>query len=213
MLGKMWDVIEEYAENNTTPVPELFERLREETFRDMAAPQMQVGAVEGTFLKLLVQMSGAKRALEIGMFTGYSGLMIASGLPDDGTLITCDVNPDAESVAQRYFAESPHGRKITIRMGPAIETIESLEGPFDFVFLDADKENYIRYWEAVMPKLRAGGIIVADNVLWSGRVVLNNPTDSTKAIVAFNEHVSRDDRVEQVMLTVRDGMTIARKKK
>lgn len=209
MLGKFWDVIEDYVHANTTPVLEIFERLREETQRTMESPQMQVGAVEGTLLRLLVKLSGAKRALEIGMFTGYSGLMIASGLPDDGTLITCDVNPKAEDMARRYFAESPYGRKITIRMGPALDTIETIDGPLDFVFIDADKENYVRYWDAVVPKVRPGGLIVADNVLWSGRVVLANPAESTRAIQAFNERVRADDRVEQVMLTVRDGMTIA----
>lgn len=209
MLGKFWDVIEDYVHANTTPVLEIFERLREETQRTMESPQMQVGAVEGTLLRLLVKLSGAKRALEIGMFTGYSGLMIASGLPDDGTLITCDVNPKAEEMARRYFAESPYGRKITIRMGPALDTIETIDGPLDFVFIDADKENYVRYWDAVVPKVRPGGLIVADNVLWSGRVVLANPAESTRAIQAFNERVRADDRVEQVMLTVRDGMTIA----
>lgn len=212
MLGKLWDVIEDYALENTSPVPENFDRLRDETLRTMEAPQMQVGAVEGTLLRLLVKLSGAKSALEIGMFTGYSGLMIASALPDDGTLVTCDINPKAEEVARRYFTESPHGQKISIRMGPALDTIASLPGPFDFVFIDADKENYVRYWDAVVPKVRPGGLIVADNVLWSGRVVLANPAESTRAIQAFNEHVRNDDRVEQVMLTVRDGMTLALRK-
>lgn len=212
MLGKLWDVIEDYALENTSPVSENFDRLRDETLRTMEAPQMQVGAVEGTLLRLLVKLSGAKSALEIGMFTGYSGLMIASALPDDGTLVTCDINPKAEEVARRYFTESPHGQKISIRMGPALDTIASLPGPFDFVFIDADKENYVRYWDAVVPKVRPGGLIVADNVLWSGRVVLANPAESTRAIQAFNEHVRNDDRVEQVMLTVRDGMTLALRK-
>lgn len=203
--------IEKYAEAHAEPLDPLFDALREETFRTMADPQMQVGRVEGTFLKLLVRMSGARRALEIGMFTGYSGLMIASGLPDDGTLTTCDVNPKAEEVARRYFARSPHGRKITIRMGPALETIRTLSPPIDFVFLDADKGTYSNYYEAVLPLMPPGGLLVADNVLWSGRV-LDPKEDSDKAIVAFNDRVARDSRVEKVLLTVRDGMTIARKK-
>lgn len=212
MLGRMWEAIENYAEENTTPPPALLERLREETYEKMSAPGMQVGAVEGRLLRLLVQLSGARRALEIGMFTGYSGLMIASGLPDDGELISCDVNPEAEAMARRYFEQSPDGKKINVRMGPALDTIESLEGELDFVFIDADKENYINYWEAVLPKVRQGGLIVADNVLWSGRVILDNPVESTVAIQAFNRHVAGDDRVEQVMLTVRDGVTLARRK-
>jgi caffeoyl-CoA O-methyltransferase len=203
--------IEKYAEAATDPVDPLLDELREETFRAMADPQMQVGRVEGTFLKLLVRMSGARRALEIGMFTGYSGLMIASGLPEDGALTTCDVDPKAEAVARRYFARSPHGKKITIRIGPALETIRTLSPPIDFVFLDADKVNYSNYYEAVLPLMPSGGLLVADNVLWSGKV-LHPKDESDRAIVAFNERVANDPRVEKVLLTVRDGMTIARKK-
>lgn len=203
--------IERYAEAHTDPVDALLEELREETYRSMESPGMQVGRVEGTFLKLLVRLSGAHRALEIGMFTGYSGLKIAEGLPDDGTLTTCDVNPKAEEMARRYFARSPHGRKITIRMGPALETIATLPPPVDFIFIDADKENYLSYYEAVLPLMPSGGLLVADNVLWSGKV-LDPKEKSDQAIVAFNDAVSRDTRVEKVMLTVRDGMTLARKR-
>jgi caffeoyl-CoA O-methyltransferase len=203
--------IERYAEAHTDPLEPLLEELRDETYRVMSDPQMQVGRVEGTFLKLLVRLSGARRALEIGMFTGYSGLMIASGLPEDGSLVTCDVNPEAEAVARRYFARSPHGRKITIRMGPALETIRSLSAPIDFVFLDADKANYSNYYEAVLPLMPSGGLLVADNVLWSGKV-LDPKEASDLAIVDFNERVARDPRVEKVMLTVRDGMTLARQR-
>jgi caffeoyl-CoA O-methyltransferase len=203
--------IEQYAHDHTKPESELFRRLREETFREMQYPQMQVGRLEGQFLKLLVRLTGARRVLEIGMFTGYSALMMAEGLPDDGQLITCDVNPQAEAIARRYFAESNHGHKIEIRMGPALETIKSLTEPLDFVFIDADKTNYLNYYEAVMPLVRAGGLIVADNVLWSGRVL--NPEDAdTRAIVAFDERVQQDPRVENVCLTVRDGMMLAWKR-
>ena len=176
-----------------------------------AGQGLQVGRVEGTFLKLLVRLSGARRALEIGMFTGYSGLMIAAGLPDDGELITCDVDPKVEAIARRYFARSPHGRKIAIRMGPALETIRTLSPSIDFVFLDADKENYPNYYEAVFPLLSPGALIVADNVLWSGKV-LDPQEESDRAIAAFNERVTADSRVEKVLLTVRDGMVLARKK-
>jgi len=203
--------IERWAQSHTEPVDPLFEELRDETQRTMDQPQMQVGRVEGTFLKMLVSLSGARRALEIGMFTGYSGLMIAAGLPDDGELVTCDVDPKAEAVARRYFARSPHGRKIRIRMGPALETIRALSGPLDFVFIDADKANYSNYYEAVLPLLRAGGLIVADNVLWSGKV-LDPKEPSDHAIVAFDDLVARDPRVEKVLLTVRDGMLLARKR-
>ncbi|MEP6769591.1 MAG: class I SAM-dependent methyltransferase [Acidobacteriota bacterium] len=211
MANLIPEAIDQYAEAHTEAVDPLFDELREETYRSMASPGMQVGRVEGMFLKSLVALSRARRALEIGMFTGYSGLMIAAGLPEGGELITCDVDPKAEAIARRYFDRSPHGSKIRIRMGPALGTLASLEPPFDFVFIDADKENYSRYYEAVLPLLPPGGLIVADNVLWSGKVLdPKEPTD--RAIVAFNELVSSDPRVEKVMLTVRDGMFLIRKK-
>jgi len=203
--------IEEYASEHTDPPDEIFEKLREETYSKMSLPQMQVGRIEGTFLKLLVRLCRAKRVLEIGMFTGYSGLMMAEGLPDDGELITCDVDPKAEAMAKRYFAQSPHGNKIHIRMGPALETIKTLKGPIDMVFLDADKENYPKYYDAVLPILRKGGLLVADNVLWSGRV-LDPKEETDRAIVEFNNKVAKDTRVEKVVLTVRDGMMLAIKK-
>jgi caffeoyl-CoA O-methyltransferase len=203
--------LERYAEAHTEPVDPLLEELREETYRSVKDPGMQVGRVEGTFLKLLVRLSGARRALEIGMFTGYSGLMIAEGLREDGTLVTCDVDPKAEAVARRYFERSPHGRKITIRMGPALETIPTLSPPIDFVFLDADKQNYTNYYEAVLPLMPSGGLLVADNTLWSGRV-LRPKEENGRAIAAFNARVFHDPRVEKVLLTVRDGMLLVRKR-
>jgi caffeoyl-CoA O-methyltransferase len=203
--------VEQYAHDHTKPESELFRRLREETFREMQYPQMQVGRLEGQFLKMLVRLVGARHVLEIGMFTGYSALMMAEGLPGDGHLITCDVNPQAEAIARRYFAESKHGHKIEVRMGPALETIKTLTEPLDLVFIDADKTNYPNYYEAVMPLVRAGGLIVADNVLWSGRVLQPEDAD-TRAIVAFNERVQQDPRVDNVCLTVRDGMMLAWKR-
>ena len=211
MIRLVPEEIERYAEAHTEPVEPLFDELREETFRSMKDPQMQVGRIEGTFLKLLVRLSGARRALEIGMFTGYSGLMIASGLPEDGALTTCDIDPKAEAVARRFFARSPHGHKITVRMGPALDTIATLAPPIDFVFVDADKANYSRYYDAVLPLMPSGGLLVADNVLWSGKV-LDPKEDSDRAIAAFNERVLGDPRVEKVLLTVRDGMTLVRKR-
>jgi caffeoyl-CoA O-methyltransferase len=203
--------LEKYAEAHTDPPDPLLDELRAETFASVADPQMQVGRVEGTFLRMLVGLSRARRALEIGMYTGYSGLMIAAALPEDGELVTCDVNPKVEEVARRYFARSSHGRKITIRMGPALDTIATLSPPFDFVFLDADKENYPRYYEAVLPLLAPGGLLVADNVLWSGRV-LDPKEPSDLAIAAFNARVTGDSRVEKVLLTVRDGILLVRKR-
>jgi len=205
------EAVEQFAHDHTKPESDLYLRLRDETYATMRSPQMQVGRIEGRFLKMLVRLTGARRILEIGMFTGYSALMMAEGLPEDGHLITCDVDPKAEAIAQRYFNESPDGHKIEIRMGPALETIRSVSGPIDMVFIDADKTNYSNYYEAVMPLVSPGGLIVADNVLWSGRV-LNPQSDDDHAIVAFDKLVQSDPRVENVCLTVRDGMMLAWKR-
>ena len=204
--------VEEYAAEHTTELLDLFERLAEETREKTTAPQMMVGRIEGGFLAALVGLTGAKRILELGTFTGYSSISMATALPDDGRIITCDVDPDATSIARRYMDESGHGDKIEIRLGPALETIESLDGPFDLVFIDADKPNYQNYYEAVLPKVADDGLLIADNVLWSGRVVEADGDESTQAIKSFNEHVKNDDRVVSVMLTVRDGMTLVRKR-
>jgi caffeoyl-CoA O-methyltransferase len=204
--------VEAYAVEHTTVLLDLFERLEAETREKTTAPQMMVGRLEGGFLAALVQLTGAKRILELGTFTGYSSISMATALPDDGRIITCDVDPDATSIARRYMDESGHGHKIEIRLGPALETIETLDGPFDLVFIDADKPNYENYYEAVLPKLADDGLLIADNVLWSGRVVEPDGDESTQAIKAFNEHVRNDQRVTAVMLTVRDGMTLVRRR-
>jgi caffeoyl-CoA O-methyltransferase len=204
--------IEDYAEEHTTPDGELFERLAEETRAKTTAPQMMVGRIEGQFLATLVSVKGARRVLEIGTFTGYSAISMASALPPDGRLITCDVDPETTAIARRYMDESGHGDKIETRLGPALETLETLEGPFDIVFIDADKQNYRNYYEAALPLLADDGLLIADNVLWSGRVVEDDGDESTQAIKDFNEHVRADGRVVSVMLTVRDGMTLVRKR-
>ncbi len=204
--------IEQFAHDHTEPETDLYARLREETYRAMNSPQMQVGLVEGRFLQMLVRLTGARNILEIGMFTGYSTLMMAEALPKDGRLVTCEINPEAEAIARRYFAESLHGDKITIRMGPALETLKTLCGPLDLVFIDADKVNYSNYYEACLPLVKPGGLIVGDNVLWSGKVI-DPQDDDTRAIVAFNRLVQADPQVENVCLTVRDGMMLAWKRK
>ena len=204
--------VERYAGEHTTPLGELFERLAEETRAKTSAPQMMVGRIEGQFLATLVRLSGARRILEFGTFTGYSSISMASALPPDGQIITCDVDPEATAIARRYMDESGYGDKVEIRLGPALETVETLEGPFDLVFIDADKPNYRAYYEAALPLLAEDGLIIADNVLWSGRVVEADGDESTGAIKEFNEHVRADSRVVSVMLTVRDGMTLVQKR-
>ena len=203
--------IEQYAEEHTTSPPELLTRLADETRATMSSPQMLTGTVEGRFLELLVHASGATRILELGTFTGYSALSMAAALPEDGRIDTLDIEPKHAEVAQRYFDESPHGGKITIHLGPALETIERLEGEFDLVFIDADKENYESYYEAVLPRLSARGLIAIDNTLWSGRV-LQPEDETTKLIAALNDKIAADDRVVAVQLTVRDGITLIRRR-
>ena len=202
--------IEQYAAKHTTPVPPLLQELTDETYRTMEVPAMLSGQLEGTLLQYLIWLSGAKRVLELGMFTGFSALMMAGALPPDGKVITCDINPKAKEFASRYFKRSPHGHKIEIKLGPALETLKTLQGPFDLVFIDADKPNYLNYYERALELLSPKGLIAVDNVLWSGRVL--NPTEeSGKAIAAFNDHVARDKRVQVVMLTIRDGLSLIRK--
>src|SRR5262245_20954475 len=203
--------LERYAEEHSSDVPELLQRLERETLASMKSPQMLSGRTEGQLLRLLIRMTGASRVLEVGTFTGYSALMMASALPADSELITLEVDPKAEAVARRYFAESEHGRKIRLLMGPALESIGSLSGPFDFAFVDADKQNYPRYYDRILPLLRPGGILAVDNVLWSGKV-LDPGDEETRAIHELNEKARNDPRVEHVLLTIRDGVLLARKR-
>ena len=203
--------IEEYAEAHTTPAPELLRRLAAETRATMSAPQMLTGLTEGRFLELLVYAVGARRVLEIGTFTGYSALSMAAALPEGGRIDTCDNEPAHIEVAQRYISQSPHADKITIHLGPAVETIAALDGEFDFVFIDADKVNYDIYYETVLPRLSDRGLIAIDNTLWSGRV-LDPQDEDSKAIAALNDKLAADERVVCVQLTIRDGVTLVRRR-
>lgn len=203
--------LDDYCKAHSTPASALLNELEAHTRTHCQLPQMLTGPLEAAFLQLLVRLTHAKRVLEIGMFTGYSALAMAEALPDDGTIITCDVNEQTSKIAQSFFQRSPHGRKITVKLAPALQTVQTLVAPFDFVFLDADKENYLAYFEACLPLLKPGGLLVADNVLWSGRVL--NPNEVTdKAIVEFNARVKTDPRVEAVMVPIRDGVFLIRKR-
>jgi predicted O-methyltransferase YrrM len=204
--------IEKYTQAHSTPPEELLQRLYAETHEKLRAPQMLTGAVEGRFLEMLVWVSKARRVLEIGTYSGYSSISMAAGLPPDGHIDTCEVEEKHAAVARRYIEEAGYTNRITVHVGPALETLQGLPGPFDFVFIDADKVNYVNYYEDVLPKLAERGLIAADNTLWSGRV-LDDSDDSegTRAITAFNEHVCADSRVVSVQLTVRDGVTLIRR--
>jgi caffeoyl-CoA O-methyltransferase len=198
--------IEEYVERFTTPHEALLAELSEETARELGSTQMLTGPVAGRFLETLVWISQPKRVVEIGTFSGHSALSMAAALPEGGRIDACEIDPERAAFAQRYFDRSPHGSKITLHVGPALETLEQLEGTFDFVFIDADKDGYVDYYEAVLPRLAERGLIVADNTLWSGGVV-----DEPSPIATFNEHVASDARSVQVILSVRDGMTLIRR--
>ncbi|MBW3582248.1 MAG: class I SAM-dependent methyltransferase [Euryarchaeota archaeon] len=211
MLTLVPETVEQYARRHSTPMGPVFEALEATTKERTDVPQMQVGPLEGAFLRLLVGAIGAKRVLEVGTFTGYSALAMAEALPEDGEVVTLDVDADAVAIAQEHWSRSPHGKKIVSVIGDARETIIGQKGPFDLVFIDADKESYLVYYEAALARLRPGGLIIVDNTLWGGAVLEPKET-SDLAIVAFNEHVRADDRVENVLLTVRDGMMLVRKR-
>jgi caffeoyl-CoA O-methyltransferase len=204
--------IERYAEEHTTPHRELLQRLAAETEATLERPQMLTGTIEGRFLEFIVFMTGARRILELGAYSGYSAISMAAALPPGGRIDTCEVEEKHAEVARRYIEEAGYTDRVTVHLGPALETIERLEADFDFVFIDADKENYVNYYEAVLPRLSERGLIAADNTLWSGRVVDQSEQDeSAQAIRAFNDHVRDDGRVVAVMLTVRDGVTLIRR--
>jgi caffeoyl-CoA O-methyltransferase len=203
--------IEEYAEAHSTPAAPYLAAVADETRARFEDAEMLVGTLEGRFLELLVYLGRARTVLELGTFTGYSALSMASALPADGHIITCEVDQEHAATAQRHFDSSPFGDRIDLRVGPARDTIGTLSGPFDLVFIDADKESYVDYYEAALPLLSERGLIAADNTLWSGEVLGDGGSDSAVAMRAFNEHVRRDTRVVCVLLTVRDGVTLIRK--
>lgn len=205
------EAIDHYATEHSAPESPLFQKLVKETYDHVPEPGMQVGRLEGGFLRLLVRLTNAKRVLEIGTFTGYSTLAMAEGLAEGGELIALDCDPVNTKIAQKYWDQHPAGSKIKLKIAPALDSLKALKGPFDLVFIDADKENYTNYWEACLPLVRKGGLLVVDNTLWGARVL--NPKESDdKAIVSFNARVAKDPRVEAVLLTVRDGVTVAWKR-
>ena len=199
--------VEAYATAHSMAESDICRRLREETYRTMDFPQMVVGPLEGAFLKVMVMSVGAKRILEIGTFTGYSALCFAESLPDEGEVITCDIDPESTALAKKYWAESPHGSKIQLRVAPALETLAELTGQFDLIFIDADKANYVKYFQRALDLIAPHGVILVDNVLWSGDVLKSPPPDSnTEAIQELNRLVHAEPRVSAVLLTIRDGI-------
>src|SRR3954454_16244576 len=213
MPGIVPEDIERYALEHTTPAEPQMDALAEDTRATLDTPQMLSGAVEGRLLEMLVFATGARRVLEFGTYSGYSALSMARTLPPDGRILPLEVDPKHAEFAQRHIEVSPYADRIEILLGPALESVARLEGPFDLAFIDADKENYARYYEAALGKLSPRGLIAVDNTLWSGAVLhpeADDASDSTRALAAFNDMVVRDERVVCVMLTIRDGVTLIR---
>jgi caffeoyl-CoA O-methyltransferase len=205
-----------YIVAHTEPVDEVLSDLAAETerlFPDVKG--MQIGPEQGVFTTLLAQACGARDVVEVGTFTGYSSICLARGIPDDGTLLACDVSEEWTSVARRYWKRAGVERKITLELGPALDTLRALprEPRFDLAFVDADKPGYIGYWEELVPRMRPGGLLLADNTLSHGRVVDESVTaEAVQGIRDFNDHLVADDRVTQVLLPIGDGLTLARKR-
>ncbi len=204
------EAVEDYAFLSTTPEPELLQELIDETNKNMGWPQKLSGRLVGRTLKLLAQLHQPKNVLEIGMFTGYSALSIAEGMPEDGKIICCETNPRAIDFAKTFFDRSPHGHKIEVIFGKAIETIETLDMELDFTFIDADKRNYLNYYHKVLEMTRPGGLIILDNMLWSGKV-LQPESDIDDVLVDLNKEIAADPNVENLFMTIRDGMNVVRK--
>jgi predicted O-methyltransferase YrrM len=205
--------IEAYAERHSMPESEVCRALREETHRRMDCPQMLVGPLEGAFLNMMAQLVHAKQVLEIGMFTGYSALCLAEALPEDGRVITCEIDEESAALARTFLSRSQVGKKIEIRMGPALDTMRELSGPFDLIFIDADKVNYVNYYLRALDLISPQGVILIDNVLWNGDVVKHPPPDDrTAAIQELNRVVAADQRVTAVLVTIRDGVLVIRLK-
>ena len=213
MHAEITQEIEEYCEAHSTPEPELLYRLNRETNLKVMNPRMLSGHIQGMFLTSLVRMMQPKAVLEIGTYTGYATLCMADGLPDNGTIDTIEVDVELEDMIRKYFLQSSNKEKINLHIGNAVEVIPTLDKTYDLVFMDADKEEYIRYYELVLPKVRKGGYILADNVLWSGKVLqeVKSGDKDTPAIRQFNDYVLQDERVRNFLLPLRDGIMVIEK--
>ncbi|WP_448530338.1 O-methyltransferase [Raineya sp.] len=206
------DFIQKYAEIHTSPENDVLKELNRQTHLKVLMPRMLSGHLQGRFLAMISQMLAPNRILEIGTYTGYSALCLAEGLQENGKLITIDKNEELEDFAKNFFAKAGFEKKIEMLIGNALEIIPTLQETWDLVFIDADKLNYAKYYEMVLPQVRKGGWIIADNVLWSGKVADTQFTDKdTEALRAFNSLVQNDTRVENLLLPLRDGLMIARK--
>lgn len=206
--------LSQYAEQHTTPENELLKSLNRDTHANVLAPRMLSGHLQGRLLSLFSKMIQPKAILEIGTYTGYAALCLAEGLTKDGVLHTIDINEELETRIQKYFNQSTYADQIKLHIGNALDIIPKIQEQFDLVFIDADKENYSNYYDLLIDQLPSGGIIIADNVLWSGKVIDTNALDSdidTRELDKFNAKVQSDPRVENILIPVRDGIMVARK--
>ena len=211
MAGFLSDELENYITEHSEKTGSVEQSLRKETLSLGPPSGMMSGDSVGNFLKFLVQINHCKRILEIGTFTGYSALMMASALPESGELITCDVNSKTSKIAQNHWNKSPHGGKIKLILGEALNTLGGIGDSFDLIFIDADKNNYYNYFEICKKKLSNNGIMVVDNVLWSGRV-LNPEDDQTESIDTFNKKITADKAFWNTIIPIRDGLMIIKRK-
>ncbi|MDP5158371.1 MAG: O-methyltransferase [Flaviramulus sp.] len=206
--------LDNYVVNQTENEPELLQQLTRETYQKILQPRMLSGHYQGRVLSIISKLVKPKNILEIGTYTGYSALCLAEGMKKDGKLDTIDVNEELFDFQRAYFDKSPYGKQIFQHLGNALEIIPKLDKTFDLVFIDADKENYVKYFDIIIDKLNSGGIILSDNVLWSGKVLdkkFKKEDTSTPALIAYNKLLKEDKRIETVLLPIRDGLTISRK--
>ncbi|UUV21908.1 O-methyltransferase [Paenimyroides aestuarii] len=204
--------LEQYIAKHSAVEPELLQQLNKETHQKVLQPRMLSGHFQGRVLSMLSKILHPKHILEVGTYTGYATLCLAEGLKTDGTIDTIDINEELEAMQQKYFNASEFKNQITQHIGNAMDIIPTLDKKFDLVFIDADKENYINYWNLVVPKMNKGGIILSDNVLWSGKVLetVKKNDRSTQVLLEYNKIVNEDPRVETVLLPIRDGLTVSR---
>ena len=203
--------LETYVAEHSEQEPELLQKLARETHLKVLQPRMLSGAYQGRLLALLSKLIAPKHILEIGTYTGYSALCLAEGLQADGQIDSIDINEELTDMQRKYFDVSGYGKHIVQHLGNAAEIIPAIEGTFDFVFIDADKEQYPLYFDLIVDRVRSGGLIIADNVLWSGKVLEPATDEATESLQIFNKKVAKDSRVETVILAVRDGLTLLRK--
>ena len=203
--------LETYVAEHSEQEPELLQELARETHLKILQPRMLSGAYQGRLLALLSKLIAPKHILEIGTYTGYSALCLAEGLQANGQIDTIDINEELTDMQRKYFDVSGYGKHIVQHLGNAAEIIPAIEGTFDFVFIDADKEQYPLYFDLIVDRVRSGGLIIADNVLWSGKVLEPATDEATESLQSFNKKVAKDSRVETVILAVRDGVTLLRK--